>query len=145
MLLTGLRSYCNEMQYRRCVWKWMKQKWDRNVVLQYGEYSNAVFVCTDGLLTPSLVSLRSMMNREKPKFLLSWSISFSPEGVAAPSIYPHFSMECSGPLNATHSVLDEDMKEECDELHSEMIKSFTSLLEVRGVESAISFLMNCIL
>ncbi|KAK8810885.1 hypothetical protein WA556_003968 [Blastocystis sp. ATCC 50177/Nand II] len=125
MLLIGLRSYCNEMQYRRCVWKWMKQKWDRNVVLQYGEYSNAVFVCTDGLLTPS----------EKPKFLLSWSISFSPEGVAAPSIYPHFSMECS----------DEDAKEEYDELHSEMIKSFTSLLEVRGVESAISFLMSCIL
>lgn len=42
-------------------------------------------------------------------------------------------------------MLDEDMKEEYDELHSEMIKSFTSLLEVRGVESAISFLMNCIL
>ena len=145
MLLIGLRSYCNEMQYRRCAWKWMKQKWDRNVVLQYGEYSNAVFVCTDGVLTPSLVSLTFMMNREKPKFLLSWSISFSPEGVATPSIYPHFSMECSGPLIATHSVLDEDVKEEYDELHSEMIKSFTSLLEVRGVESAISFLMNCIL
>ena len=54
MLLTGLRSYCNEIQYRWSVWKWMKQKWDRNVILQYGEYSNSVFVCTDGSLTPSL-------------------------------------------------------------------------------------------
>ena len=78
----------------------MKQKWDRNVVLQYGEYSNTVFVCTDGLLTPSLYWSEVMMNREKPKFLLFWSIAFSPEGIAVPSIYPHFSLECSSGLLA---------------------------------------------
>lgn len=123
----------------------MKQKWDRNVILQYGEYSNGVFVCTDGLLTPSLLLQGRMTNREKPKFLLTWSIAFSPEGIVVSSIYPHFSLECSSLLVVGVSKVDEEMKEECDELHSEIIKSFTSLLEVRGVESAISFLMNCIL
>lgn len=86
-----------------------------------------------------------MTNREKPKFLLSWSIAFSPEGIAVPTIYPHFSLECSSLPVVILSKVDEEMKEECDELHNEMITSFTSLLEVRGVESAISFLMNCIL
>ena len=47
MWLLGLRSYCNEIAYRRDVWNWMKKMWGSVVSFPIGDYSNSVLVCTD--------------------------------------------------------------------------------------------------
>ena len=53
MWLLGLRSYCNEIAYRRDVWKWMKEKWGASISFPMGEFSNSVLVCTDQTATTS--------------------------------------------------------------------------------------------
>ena len=38
MLLTGLRSFANEIQYRQSVWQWMKKEWSSYVIIPAGKY-----------------------------------------------------------------------------------------------------------
>lgn len=47
MLLLGLRSFANEVQYRQDVWKWMKETWGSAVSFPVDMYSNSVLVCFD--------------------------------------------------------------------------------------------------
>ena len=47
MLLLGLRSFVNEVQYRQDVWRWMKEMWGSAVSFPVDMYSNSVLVCFD--------------------------------------------------------------------------------------------------
>ncbi|KAK8810257.1 hypothetical protein WA538_002832, partial [Blastocystis sp. DL] len=123
MFLLGLRSFVNEMEYRRDVWKWMKAKWGSYVSFPVESYSDSVLVCTDKDASPS----------DRPKFLLTWVIQFSPEGIVVPVIRPFFDIQ-----------MKEDAKQsECDQLIRSILSVFDELIHVRSVEDAICFLMEC--
>ena len=69
MLLTGLRSFANEIQYRQNVWQWMKKEWSSYVIIPAGKYSNNVLVCTDKQVTPSYCSFHFFKEIERnPSF-----------------------------------------------------------------------------
>lgn len=95
-MLTGLRSFVNEIQYRQTVWKWMKDKWGHIIIIPEGKYSNNVIICIDKKLTPSYHSSLFITISDKPKFLISWSIDFSPEGIVQSSIQPYFTIKAKG-------------------------------------------------
>ena len=72
---------------------------------------------------------------EHPKFLISWSIAFSPTGIVQPMIHPFFYMQSD----------KRSIQRELDVLQNEIVDEFLALTEVHGIESAIQFLMDCLL
>ena len=93
------------MEYRRSVFRWLKEKWNANVIIPYGEYSSFVYVCSDGLLSPSQSCSLLLINRDKPKLLLSWTIDFSEDGMVVSRLHPEFRVECAG-ASSLHPVMN---------------------------------------
>ena len=125
LALVGIRSYLNEIQYRSQIWKWMKEKWDSRVSIPAGRYSNTVLIVTDN----------SVLSSNRPKCVLSWTIGFSQEGLVIPTILPYFDAVAA----------KEEKQKDVSELISKITRLFASLLEVCGLKSAVTFLMDCIL
>ena len=145
MFLLGLRSFVNEMAYRCDVWKWMKAKWGSCVSFPVESYSDSVLVCTDKDASPSLVVCWTYHRSDRPKFLLTWVIQFSPEGVVVPVIRPFFDIHMKGTRVSSVFLLDGTKQNDCDTLVHSILSVFDELIHVRSVEDAICFLMECIL
>ena len=145
MFLLGLRSFVNEMEYRRDVWKWMKAKWGSYVSFPVESYSDSVLVCTDKDASPSLVVSLDYHRSDRPKFLLTWVIQFSPEGIVVPVIRPFFDIQMKGGNMRWCFPIEDAKQSECDQLIRSILSVFDELIHVRSVEDAICFLMECIL
>lgn len=145
MFLLGLRSFVNEMEYRRDVWKWMKAKWGSCVSFPVESYSDSVLVCTDKDASPSLVVSLDYHCSDRPKFLLTWVIQFSPEGIVVPVIRPFFDIQMKGGNMRWCFPIEDAKQSECDQLIRSILSVFDELIHVRSVEDAICFLMECIL
>lgn len=145
MFLLGLRSFVNEMEYRRDVWKWMKARWGSCVSFPVESYSDSVLVCTDKDASPSWVACWIVDRSDRPKFLLTWVIRFSPEGIVLPVIRPYFDIQMKGRSVWCCFPIDVAKQKDCDQLVRSILSVFDELIHVRSVEDAICFLMECIL
>ena len=135
MLLLGLRSFVNEVQYRQDVWRWMKEMWGSAVSFPVDMYSNSVLVCFDKTAATSWQLTIVVSSSERTKFLISWSITFTPTGIVQPVIYPFFYLQSD----------KDSIQRQLDSLQKDIVDEFHALTEVQGIESAFQFLMDCLL
>ncbi|KAK8790934.1 hypothetical protein WA158_005565 [Blastocystis sp. Blastoise] len=118
--MNGLRSFLKEVKYRQDIWRWMKETWDEYVYIPFDEYSSYVVIDFDS----------EHNNQNKLKFTLLWSIEWSFDGNIQPILRPGFNIQT------------EDTSINVKDYINQLYIHFQSLMQIKGIKSAITVLMK---